>query len=87
MKYLILVCGLLSACTTVPVKQSFPEMPAELQKECDQLITINTETATLSEITKVITKNYQTYHECAARIGALNAWYKLQADLFNKSNN
>ena len=84
MKYFILLLvTLLTGCATVsvPVKAKFPVMPETLIVSCPQLD--NTpEDAKLSDISKVIVKNYTTYYECAVKHEALVEWYKIQKTIY-----
>lgn len=58
MKYLLLTL-LLVGCTSVPVKQKFPEVPNVMREKCPQLKSID-DSAKLSDIAKTITENYTT---------------------------
>lgn len=87
MKNLILLCVLcLSGCLTIPVEQNFPELPAELQKMCPPLETIDTPEVTLSELMKKVTKNYGSRHECAAQVESMQKWYVEQKKIFDDAN-
>lgn len=87
MKKLILLSVLcLSGCITIPVKQTFPELPAELQKACPQLATIDTPEVTLSELMKIVAKNYGSRHECAAQVESMQQWYEKQKKIFDDAN-
>jgi hypothetical protein len=84
MKYTIIVLSIfLSGCATVsvPVKAKFPVMPETLLVQCPQLEQVK-EDAKLSDITKVITKNYTTYYECAVKHDAIVEWYKIQKTIY-----
>ncbi len=75
---------ILTGCTTtVPVKQKFPEVPAELLKACPALNQVEP-TEKLSEVLKVITKNYSQYHECQTTVDTWIEWYNLQKEIYNK---
>ena len=84
MKYIILCTAFfLTGCATVsvPVKAKFPEMPETLTVKCSQLDTI-AEDAKLSDITKVIAKNYTAYYDCALKHEAIIEWYKIQKTIY-----
>lgn len=84
MKYLIvLIAFLMTGCASisVPVKAKFPVMPETLLIQCPQLEPVK-EDAKLSDITKVITKNYTTYYECAVKHDAIVEWYKIQKTIY-----
>lgn len=86
MKSLIVaLCLVISGCaTTVPVKQEFFNLPDELRKPCEPLLTIDTETTTLHEMMKVVVKNYMRRHECAMRLDAIIEWHDEQKKVFEK---
>lgn len=77
---------LLPACTVVPVAQSFPELPAILQRPCPDLEIIDTDTVTLSELLYKMETNYSKRHECAALTESLQKWYVDQRQIFNEAN-
>lgn len=89
MKNILLFCTiLLTGCsTTVPVKQYFPTVPANLLKQCPQLQTINKDSVQLSELMSVVTKNYTEYHSCANIVEAWQEWYKKQKQIYEELNN
>lgn len=88
MKKLILISCvlLLTACTTVPVKQEFPILPKELSVQCKPLLLLEGPTTTLSNLMTVVAKNYALYHECAAQNAGFNEWYTKQQQIFNEAN-
>lgn len=84
MKCLIIVSAFfLSGCATisVPVKAKFPVMPETLLVQCPQLEKVP-EDAKLSDISKVIAKNYTTYYDCAVKHDAIVEWYKIQKTIY-----
>jgi hypothetical protein len=84
MKYLVvLVAFFLTGCATVsvPVKANFPIMPETLIVKCPQLEQ-TPEDVKLSDISKVIAKNYTTYYECAVKHEAIVEWYKIQKTIY-----
>jgi hypothetical protein len=84
MKYLvILIATLLTGCATVsvPVKAKFPTLPETLLVKCPQLEGVK-EDAKLSDISKVVAKNYTTYYECAVKHDALIEWYNIQKTIY-----
>lgn len=85
MKYLaILSLVLLTGCAvSVPVKTKFPIMPESLMVLCPQLEQ-TPEDAKLSDISKIVVKNYTTYYDCAVKHDALVEWYKIQKTIFDK---
>lgn len=80
----ILTTLLLSGClVTAPVKHKFPEVPSELMKACPDLTQVQS-TEKLSEVLKVVTKNYSQYHECQIAVDTWIEWYNLQKQIYNK---
>jgi hypothetical protein len=77
----ILFVGMLTACTTAPVKRTFPEVPQELTQECPDLKQTDS-TSKLSEVLKVVTENYSQYHECKAKVDTWMEWYNTQKQIF-----
>lgn len=84
MKYLLVACLLLSACTSVPVKRHFPDVPAVLTEPCPQLQTINGANVSIIDLIIAVTENYTTYYECAAKVEGWNEWYKKQRQIFEE---
>lgn len=82
MRYLLIASLLLTGCTLVPVKATFPEMPGELAIECPMLTKLPPETNKLSDVVSNVTDNYSTYYECQARKEAWVEWYKAQKQIF-----
>ncbi len=80
---LLLTLILLSGCTVVPVKQKFPDVPAQLLQACPDLKLVEP-TEKLSDVLKIVTKNYSQYHECQLTVDTWIEWYSLQRELFNK---
>ena len=80
--FALFVLAMCSGCsTTVPVKAKFPEVPERLLVKCPALEKLEDE-AKLSDITKTITKNYNTYYECAVRHDAWLEWYNVNKKIF-----
>ena len=88
MKYIILsLVVFLSACTaTVPVKQKFPEAPAELFEKCPTLNTIEPGKTAITDLLKTVVGNYALYYECAIKQEGWTNWYGEQKKIFNKAN-
>ena len=85
MKKLILILStvLLTACGTVPVQRTFPEVPAELLTTCHSLKTVEG-TDKLSKVIEVVADNYAQYHECSVKVDAWIDWYKTQKQIFDE---
>lgn len=87
MKTLLLsIVVLLTACGTVPVKQHFPDFPADLSKPCKDLLLIESKTITLSKLMDTVAKNYELRHECAAQVDGLIRWHAEQKKIFDEAN-
>ena len=89
MKYLLLTTALLlSACATtpVPVKQQFPVAPEVLLEKCPNLLKAEENTTSITDLLKVVVKNYGMYYECAAKQEGWTDWYTKQKEIFEKVN-
>lgn len=84
MKYLLILATImLTACaSTVPMIAKFPDVPSQLLEKCPPLKTIPTETTVFSELTKTVTTNYTTYHECAIKQEAWTEWFNTQKKIY-----
>lgn len=86
MKNILLYCTLLLAgCSSLLETQKFPEANAELMKKCDDLILLNKDQVTLSELSKTVVKNYQKYHNCADLVEAWQEWYIKQKGIYEEA--
>jgi hypothetical protein len=83
---LILTLGLASCSTIVPVKQKFPEAPAILMNKCPQLDIITDNAASLTDMLKVVVKNYSTYYQCAVVADGWQDWYQIQKIISKEAN-
>jgi hypothetical protein len=85
MKRVLILTLLLAGCgtTTVPVKRTFPSVPAELQQPCADLIQTPEGTAELSRTLDVVVQNYGLYHECQTRVDLWSEWYREQQKIFD----
>ena len=70
--------------TTVPVVAKFPNVPENLMQKCPQLKTIDTDKPSIIDVTKTVTANYTTYHECEVKIEGWIEWYQLQKNIFEE---
>lgn len=76
---------LLAACsTTVPVKRTFPEVPAELLTECPDLKLVPEGTTELSKTLSVVVENYGQYKECQLKADLWTEWYTKQKKIFEE---
>ncbi len=81
MKYLLFLLILTGCSTTVPVTAKFPDLPEKLLAKCPQLEKLENE-AKLSDISKTVTNNYNTYYECAVKHDGFVEWYQVQKRIF-----
>ena len=74
----------LTGCSTVvPVARHFPDSPAELQKKCEELKTIEGNKITIMDMMKTVVENYKLYYECSNRVEGWQDWYKTQKEIFD----
>lgn len=84
MKNLVLIslAALLTGCATaVPVAMKFPDAPPSLLTTCEDLEKVKPTEEQLSELMKVVTKNYGSYYECKVKVDAWIEWYKKQKEI------
>lgn len=81
MKYLLLAVLLTGCSTVVPVTVKFPEAPQPLLEPCKQLQPVS-ESATLSELTRTVVRNYSYYHDCKIMNESWQEWYLKQKQIF-----
>lgn len=80
---IVTLAVLLSACsTTIPVAQKFPEAPTTLTEKCESLMKIDSDKVAITEMLKVVVKNYSMYYECSAKVDGWNEWYTKQKKIF-----
>lgn len=82
-KLLIVSFVLLTGCTTVPVRQKFPEAPQALQAECPNLQQLKYP-AVLSDVSKIIQENYTLYHNCQLLQKSWIEWYTQQRAIYKE---
>jgi hypothetical protein len=83
MKYLLLLSILLTGCSTVvPVTAKFPDAPAELFVDCEELEKVPADTKQLSVTSETVVRNYGRYHKCRAKVDAWQEWHKEQKKIF-----
>ena len=80
MKKLVLIplLALAGCATPVPVTMKFPAAPEPLLITCADLDKVKDDEQQLSEMMKVVVKNYGAYYECKVKIDAWIDWYKKQ---------
>ena len=85
MNKLILLAALaLTGCATpVPVTVKFPAAPKELMTTCADLDKAQPTEEQLSEIMKVVVKNYGSYYECKLKVDSWLDWYTKQKEVLD----
>lgn len=76
-----LLIALTGCATKVPVAMKFPAAPESLLITCKDLEQVKPNEEQLSEMLKVVVKNYGQYHECRAKVEAWINWYNSQKDI------
>lgn len=75
---LVLVVFLTSCSTTVPTTAKFPDAPGKGSMEpCPNLAKLQ-DGVKLSDVSKTISINYETYYSCAVKADAWQEWYQIQ---------
>jgi len=72
----------LAGCTSVPVKQKFPDAPSALKERCENLKKIEGDKVAITEMLKVIVQNYTLYYECSTKVDGWNEWYNEQKKIY-----
>jgi hypothetical protein len=88
-QFLIIATALLiTACstTTVPVTVKFPDNPGAVTMQACPVLQKLEPGAKLSDVSKTVSLNYETYYECAVKVDGWIEWYNIQKELFNKIN-
>ena len=77
--FILLITG---CSTTVPVTVRFPDAPILILEKCPQLKTIEGESVSIVDYTKVVTLNYTTYYECGIKVENWIEWYNDQKKIY-----
>ena len=84
---LIALAVLLAGCTTaVPVKQKWPDAPAELLERCHALQKADPNKPAITDLLKTVVENYGLYYQCSLKVEGWNEWYLEQKRIFEKAN-
>jgi hypothetical protein len=79
----LLLTLFLLGCDTVPVERNFPQVPAELLKECPALAQ-TPPGSKFSEVLTIVNDNYAEYHQCRAKTQSWIKWYTEQKKIFDE---
>lgn len=79
----LLLTAMLVGCTSVPVKQKFPEVPPVLKEKCESLKKVEGDKVAITEMLKVIIENYSLYYECSSKVDGWNEWYIEQKKIYD----
>jgi len=83
MKYIIFSLILfLSGCAVKPLAPKWPDAPEELKKRCESLKTIEGNEVSLSDMLKIVVKNYTLHYECSIKVEGWNEWYENQKKIY-----
>ena len=84
-KFIFVMVLLLAGCSTVvPVARHFPDVPADLQKKCEDLKTIEGNKVSVLDLMRTVVENYKLHYECSNRTEAWQDWYKVQKEIFDE---
>ncbi len=78
---LVLVLALVG-CTSVPIKQKFPEAIPELKEKCPDLKQIEGDKVAITDLLKSVITNYNMYYECSLKNDGWNRWYNEQRKIY-----
>ena len=84
---MVLLVAVLAGCGgTIPVKPPFPDAASQLSKSCDQLGKLPDVTADhavkLSEVSKMVSSNYDKANKCAVLVDGWKEWYAEQKKIY-----
>jgi PBP1b-binding outer membrane lipoprotein LpoB len=80
----ILILTFLVGCSTTPIKRNFPDAPKELLQKCEKLELISNDKIVITDMMKVIIRNYQLHYECENKLESWQEWYTNQRKIFEQ---
>jgi starvation-inducible outer membrane lipoprotein len=80
---IVLLAVSLTACVSVPVERTFPNVPSELMTSCPPLQLLAPDTTRLSDVLQNVVVNYGQYQECDAKTDSWIEWYRSQKKIFD----
>ncbi len=82
----VLITVMLTACATpVPVKQTWPAAPTEIQQPCPPLKQLES-SATMKDLLMTVIENYAAYYHCSSKTQSWQDWYREQQKIFEQVN-
>lgn len=80
----LISCLILSGCVGQTSLPKFPDIPEGLQTSCPDLDPVKDNERKLSEVLKVVSGNYEKYHECNAKVLTWMDWYDSQKKIYEE---
>lgn len=81
MKSLVLIPLLAGCCSTIPLKQEFPEVPVELMERPAALSETPID-ANAEKVFETIIENYSRYHQLSDKYLKWQLWYENQKKIY-----
>jgi hypothetical protein len=78
---ILLISLCLVACSSIVVKQDFPQAPADIMTACPELV-LAKDSDKLSDLLSTVTTNYKLYHDCENKNSLWIEWYKKQKSIY-----
>ena len=83
--FVVLVSTLTGCTTPVPVKQTWPQAPSEIQEPCAPLKQLDSK-ATMRDLMMTVIDNYAAYYHCSSKTQTWQDWYRAQQKIFQEVN-
>jgi len=83
---IIFFTGCASLREPIPVAPIWPDIPAALREECENLKTIDTDKVLITDMMKIVIENYTLYHQCSIKVKGWNEWYVTQKKIYETIN-
>jgi hypothetical protein len=81
---LVIIASCSGCSTVVPVTSKFPDAPGKTATiACPQLEKLKDE-AKLSDVSRTVAVNYETYYECAVKNDVWIEWYQIQKKIYEE---
>jgi len=82
---LMIVMALSACATVVPVTARFPAPPGQSYLQACPNLQKLSDTPQLSDVSRTINTNYNTYYECAVKLDTWIRWYTEQQTIFESA--